>query len=58
MTQKNRENLQRAIGIIEGASYSASPRVQDALVLACEILDSVADDEAKESEDKNAKAEF
>ena len=58
MTQNNRENLQRAIGIIEGASFGASPKVQDALALACEILDSIADDEAEESEDKNAKAEF
>lgn len=38
MTQENRETMERAIGIIEGASYGASQRVQDALELACEIL--------------------
>ena len=58
MTQNNREKLQRAIGIIEGASFGASAKVQDALALACDILDSIANDEAEEGEDKNAKADF
>lgn len=60
MTQKNRESLQRAIGIIEGASFGASAKVQDALALACEIIDSILDDEEEQgkSEDKNAKASF
>ena len=45
MKLNNRETMQRAIGIIEGASYGANQRVQDALVLATEMLDSVLNDE-------------
>lgn len=37
--------MQRAIGIIEGASYGAGSRVQDALALACGLLDEVLRDE-------------
>ena len=48
MTQNNREKLQRAIGIIEGASFGASTEVQDALALACEIIDSILDDEEEQ----------
>ena len=48
MTRNNRENLQRAIGIIEGISYSAGTRVQDALCTACEILDDILRDEEKQ----------
>ena len=47
MTQKNRETMQRAVGIIEGAMYGASERVQDALILATELIDSVMDSEVK-----------
>ena len=52
MKQSNRETLQRAIGIIEGASYGASERVQDALTLAAELLDAVLIDEEKQEERK------
>lgn len=45
MKQRNRETIQRALGIIEGASYGASSRVQDALALASDLLDSILDDE-------------
>ena len=45
MTLKSRETMNRALGIIEGASYGASARVQDALALAVELLDSVLNDE-------------
>ena len=48
MTQNNRETMQRAIGIIEGASYGANSRVQDALITAVEMLDEVLKDEEKE----------
>lgn len=41
MTHSDRETMQRAIGIIEGASYGAGERMQDALALAVELLDSV-----------------
>ena len=44
MTQNNRETMQRAIGVIEGALYGASERVQDALALAVELLDAVLND--------------
>lgn len=46
MKRNNRETLQRAIGIIEGASYGAKSNVQDALATALEMLDAVLDDEA------------
>jgi hypothetical protein len=45
MTQENRETMQRAVGIIEGAMYGASERVQDALALATELIDSVLNSE-------------
>ena len=45
MTAENRETMQRAIGIIEGASYGASQRVQEALVLAEEMLEAVLEKE-------------
>ena len=44
MTLNNRETMQRAIGIIEGASYGASSRIQDALITAVEMLDAVLSD--------------
>lgn len=47
MKQDNRETMQRALGIIEGASYGANSRVQDALLCACEMLDSVLKDEGE-----------
>jgi hypothetical protein len=45
MKLKNIETMQRAIGIIEGASYGASSSVQDALITAVEMLDTVVNDE-------------
>lgn len=47
MTRENRETMQRAIGIIEGASYGANSSVQDALCTALEMLDEVLKDEEK-----------
>lgn len=47
MTQKNRENMQRAIGIIEGVAYGASSRVIEALDVACDILYEVLNSEEK-----------
>lgn len=44
MKQSNRETLQRAIGIIEGASWGASQRVIDALTVAAEMLDAILND--------------
>ena len=49
MTRNNRETLQRALGIIEGASYSANEKVQDALVTAVEMIDSVLNDKEEET---------
>ena len=48
MKLTNREKMQRALGIIEGAYFVASSRVQDALDLACEMLDSVLNDEEEQ----------
>lgn len=44
MKLNNRETMQRAIGIIEGASYGAGVRIQDALVTAIEMLDAILND--------------
>lgn len=49
MKTTNRETMERAIGIIEGASYCANQRVIDALSVAVEMLDTVLNDE-EESE--------
>lgn len=56
MKRNNRETLQRAIGIIEGASYGAKSNVQDALATALEMLDAVLDDETAEAETATQKA--
>lgn len=45
MKLNNRETMQRAVGIIEGASWGAKPSVQEALALAIDLLDSILDDE-------------
>ena len=42
------ETMQRALGIIEGASFGATARVQDALALAVEMLDEVLKSEVGE----------
>ena len=48
MKAENREAMERALGIIEGASYGASQRVQDALALACEMIDEVLREEERD----------
>jgi hypothetical protein len=48
MKPENRETMQRAIGIVEGASWSANARVQDALSVAVEMLDGVLKKEVDE----------
>lgn len=48
MTAENRETLQRALGILEGASYGASERVQNAIYGAVEMIDIVLDKEERE----------
>lgn len=52
MKLNNRETMQRAIGIIEGASFGASSRVQDALAIACDMLDEILNDEEKGAADE------
>jgi len=47
MTLENRETMQRAIGIVEGASFGANARVQDALAVAVEMLDGILKEEEK-----------
>lgn len=39
MTSETRETIQRALGIIEGASYGAKEWVQDALALAVGMIE-------------------
>lgn len=48
MKAENREAMERAIGIIIGASYGSSQRVQDALALAEEMLEAVLKQEERD----------
>lgn len=50
MTQENRENMHRAIGVLEGLSWVADDKVSDALGVACEILWAVMQSEGKDDE--------
>jgi hypothetical protein len=44
MKFENIENMQRAVGILEGAAFCADDKVQSALVSAIDILDAILDD--------------
>ena len=48
MKQESRETMERAIGIIEGVSFGAACRVQDALAMVVDMLDGVLNDEPSE----------
>ena len=50
MKATNREILCRAVGILEGASYGAAERVIEAISIACELIDSVIDDDEEDGE--------
>ncbi len=52
MKLNNRETMQRAIGIIEGASWGASQRVIDALSVATEMLDAILNDKEEGANDE------
>ena len=47
MTQKNRETMQKAIGIIDGLSFVTSQSVADALEAVIEMLEEVLKKEAR-----------
>lgn len=50
MKLEERITIERAIGMIEGASFSASPEIQQALTVAVQMLDdSVKDIETSEA---------
>lgn len=51
MTIKNRETMERAIGIIEGVSYGVNENVQTALICVCEMLDAILINEEKNDEE-------
>ena len=57
MKQINRETLQRAIGIIEGASFNAKGGVQDALALAVDLLDTILNDEEEGADNEQREAD-
>ena len=48
MKQKNRETMERAIGIVEGLSWVAEEKMSEALLTVCEMLDAVMRDEVEE----------
>jgi hypothetical protein len=52
MKVTNRETLQRAVGIIEGASWSASTKVQEALCTAVEMIDAILNDKEEGATDE------
>lgn len=58
MTQENRETMNRAIGILEGAAYGAAERVIDAISLATEMLTEILDKEAKHGNGNEARHGF
>ena len=41
MTQDNRDTMQRAIGILEGAYFGAPERIKDAIGTAVDMLEAV-----------------
>ena len=41
MTQDNRETMQRAMGILEGAYFGAAERIQEAIGTAVDMLEAV-----------------
>lgn len=47
MTKENRETMHRALGILDGVAFGATPRVIEALALAVEMLDKVLESEDK-----------
>ena len=50
MKLEERITIERAIGLIEGASFAASPEIQQALTVAVQMLDdSVKDIEKSEA---------
>ena len=53
----NRETMQRAIGIIEGASWGAPQRVVDALSVAAEMLDAILNDKEEGADDEQREAD-
>lgn len=48
MNQKNRETMQRAIGLVEGVAWVSDEKQSDALMAAVEMLDTVMKDEEEE----------
>ena len=50
MTRDNRETMQRALGILEGAYFGASERVQEAIGTAVDMLDAVL--QTEDTDDK------
>ena len=49
MTQENRETIQRALGFLEVVSYVAGGMVQDAILLAVDMISVVLDKEEREN---------
>lgn len=48
MKQKNRETMQKAIGVIEGLSWLVDSKTSEALFTVYEMLDTVMKDEVEE----------
>jgi hypothetical protein len=48
MNQKNRETMQRAIGLVEGVAWASDEKQSDALMAVVEMLDTVMKDEEEE----------
>ena len=47
MKRKNIENMERALGILDGLSFVVPSQTSDALVCALEMLNEILEDEKK-----------
>ncbi len=47
MIQNDRETMQRAVGILEGAYYSATGKIREAIAAAIEMFEAILNEEEK-----------
>ena len=45
MTQNTRETMQRAVGLLEGAYYSANGKIREAIAAAIEMFEAILREE-------------
>lgn len=45
MTPDNRETMQRAVGLLEGAYYTANGKIREAIAAAIEMFEAILNEE-------------